>query len=93
MTIGPKWRIITCIANKRSIFKDDNDMLNGTVKWFNPKKGYGFISPEVGEKDIFIHITQLEKVGLRQLSDGQKVSFDTYEDRGRTAAGNIEIIE
>lgn len=66
-------------------------MLKGTVKWFNVKKGYGFIQPENGEKDIFVHITALEKTGLRRLSDGQKVSYDIYDDRGRKAAGNIMI--
>ena len=66
-------------------------MLKGTVKWFNNKKGYGFIQPENGEKDIFVHITALEKTGLRRLTDGQKVSYDIYDDRGRKAAGNIMI--
>lgn len=66
-------------------------MLKGTVKWFNTKKGYGFIQPENGEKDIFVHITALEKTGLRRLMDGQKVSYDIYDDRGRKAAGNIMI--
>lgn len=54
-------------------------MLRGTVKWFNSKKGYGFIQPEGGSKDVFVHITALEKVGLRSLIDGQVVSFDTYD--------------
>ena len=66
-------------------------MLKGTVKWFNTKKGYGFIQPENGEKDIFVHITALEKTGLRRLTDGQKGSYDIYDDRGRKAAGNIMI--
>ena len=66
-------------------------MLLGTVKWFNNKKGYGFIEPEQGEKDVFVHITQLEKIGLRTLSDGQKIGYDLYDDRGRIAAGNIQI--
>lgn len=68
-------------------------MLKGTVKWFNSKKGYGFISPEAGDKDIFVHITQLEKIGLRHLSDGQEVHFEVYDDRGRSAAGNLQILE
>ena len=67
-------------------------MLKGTVKWFNSKKGYGFIQPESGDKDVFVHITALEKTGLRRLTDGQKVGYDVYDDRGRIAAGNITII-
>lgn len=67
-------------------------MLAGTVKWFNNKKGYGFINPEGEEKDVFVHITAIEKSGLRGLNDGQKVWFDVYEDRGRKAAGNISLL-
>ncbi len=67
-------------------------MLKGTVKWFNTKKGYGFIQPESGEKDIFIHVSQLEKTGLRRLFDGQLVSYETYDDRGRKAASNVQIM-
>lgn len=67
-------------------------MLIGTVKWFNSKKGYGFIQPETGGKDIFVHITKLEEKGIKKLFDGQKVSYETYDDRGRIAAGDIEIL-
>ena len=66
--------------------------MKGTVKWFNTKKGYGFIQPEDGNKDVFVHVTALEKTGLRRLFDGQVVNFETYDDRGRIAAGNITII-
>ncbi len=62
----------------------------GTVKWFNSKKGYGFIEQESG-KDVFVHVTQLEKIGLKRLDDGQKVGYELYDDRGRTAAGNIKL--
>lgn len=68
-------------------------MTKGTVKWFNTRKGYGFISPEGGSKDVFVLITQLEKIGLRHLTDGQKVNFETYDDRGRIAAGNLKILD
>ena len=63
----------------------------GTVKWFKTKKGYGFIEQENG-KDIFVHITQLERIGLKRLEDGQKVGFEPYDDRGRIAAGEIKIL-
>ena len=65
-------------------------MLLGTVKWFNSQKGYGFIAQDSG-KDVFFHITQLEKIGLKRLEDGQKVGFELYDDRGRIAAGNLKM--
>ena len=67
-------------------------MLTGTVKWFNCKKGYGFIEAETSSKDVFVHITQLEKIGLKRLNDGQRVGYELYDDRGRIAAGNIKIL-
>ncbi len=67
-------------------------MTTGTVKWFNSRKGYGFIQPENGGKDVFVHITKLEEKGLRKLYEGQKVSYELYDDRGRIAAGSIEIL-
>lgn len=67
-------------------------MKQGNVKWFDSKKGYGFIEPDGENKDVFVHVTQLEKIGIRRLFDGQRVSFDLYDDRGRTAAGNIKVL-
>ncbi len=67
-------------------------MANGTVKWFNETKGYGFIAPEGGKKDVFVHITALERAGLRGLKDGQPVTFDIEESRdGRESATNIAL--
>lgn len=66
-------------------------MTKGTVKWFNCRKGYGFIMPENGGKDVFVHITKLEEVGLKKLYEGQQVSYELYDDRGRIAAGNIRV--
>ena len=67
-------------------------MTIGTVKWFNSRKGYGFIQPESGGKDVFVHITKLEEKGLKKLYEGQRVRYEIYDDRGRTAAGSIEIL-
>ncbi len=67
-------------------------MTTGTVKWFNTKRGYGFIEPSNGGKDIFVHISKLEEKGIRRLFDGQKVSYEPYDDRGRIAAGEIEVL-
>lgn len=65
----------------------------GTVKFYNFSRGYGFIAPEDGGKDVFVHATALERAGLEALSEGQRVSFDTQEDRrsGKVAVGNIRI--
>ena len=67
-------------------------MANGTVKWFNSTKGFGFIAPEGGRKDVFVHVTALERAGLRGLDDGQSVSFDLETDRnGRESATNLVL--
>ncbi|MBP6818511.1 MAG: cold-shock protein [Ferrovibrio sp.] len=65
-------------------------MANGTVKWFNNTKGFGFIQPADGGKDVFVHITALEKAGLTTLNEGQKVSYELATQRGKTAAVNIK---
>jgi len=67
-------------------------MLQGTVKWFNPTKGYGFIAPDNGTKDVFVHISALEKNGISLLNEGQKVSFVIVENRGRSAADEVELV-
>ncbi|MBD1203719.1 MAG: cold-shock protein [Rhodobacteraceae bacterium] len=67
-------------------------MANGTVKWFNATKGFGFIAPEGGQKDVFVHITALERAGIRALNDGQAVTFDLERDRnGRESATNLAL--
>lgn len=68
-------------------------MQKGTVKFYNDQKGYGFITPDNGGKDVFVHATALERGGIRGLQEGDKVSFDTAEDRrsGKTAVNNIEL--
>ena len=64
-------------------------MTKGTVKWFNTTKGYGFISPQDGSKDVFVHISALEASGLKSLADGQKVSFEVVNNNGKFAAANL----
>ena len=68
-------------------------MITGTVKFYNEQKGYGFIEPEDGQKDVFVHATALERAGIHGLSEGQKVRFDTQNDprSGKIAVGAIEI--
>jgi CspA family cold shock protein len=67
-------------------------MPTGIVKWFNPQKGYGFIQPQDGSQDVFVHISALERAGLLSLDDGQTVSFDLEEGRqGKTSAVNLKV--
>lgn len=67
-------------------------MATGTVKWFNATKGFGFIAPAQGSKDVFVHISALERAGIRHLDDGQALSFDLESDRdGRESASNLVL--
>lgn len=66
-------------------------MATGTVKWFNPTKGYGFIKPEDGSNDVFVHISAVERAGLRSLEEGQTVNYELVTDRGKTSADNLKI--
>ena len=70
-------------------------MASGNVKWFNPTKGYGFIQPSDGGKDVFVHISAVERAGLASLHEGQKVSFDLQKDprSGKNAAANLQAVE
>jgi cold shock protein len=65
-------------------------MATGTVKFFNTQKGFGFIQPSDGSKDVFVHISAVQKAGMDTLNEGQKVSFDVLTERGKPAAGNIK---
>ena len=67
-------------------------MSNGTVKWFNATKGFGFIQPEDGGKDVFVHISAVERAGLRSLNEGQRVGYELQNERGRTAAVNLKAL-
>lgn len=66
-------------------------MATGTVKWYNPQKGFGFIAPEDGGKDVFVHATALEAAGIRELNDGQQVTFELQEERGKTSAAQLKV--
>ena len=67
-------------------------MATGTVKWFNSQKGFGFIEPSDGSKDVFVHISAVEQAGMRELAEGQKISYDIVEDKrsGKSSAGNLQ---
>jgi CspA family cold shock protein len=69
-------------------------MPTGTVKWFNPARGYGFIAPEDGSKDVFVHISAVEEAGLSVLTEGQKVEYEVVsKPDGKTAAGNLKLVD
>lgn len=67
-------------------------MATGTVKWFNATKGYGFIQPDDGGKDVFVHVTAVQKAGLTGLNEGQKISYDLASDRGKASAANLKVV-
>ena len=69
-------------------------MATGTVKWYNDQKGYGFIQPDSGGKDVFVHASALERAGLRGLAEGQKISYEVESDRrtGKESAGNLKTV-
>jgi cold shock protein len=63
----------------------------GTVKWFNATKGYGFIQPDTGGKDVFVHISAVEKAGLNDLREGEKVTYDVLPNKGKESAENLKV--
>lgn len=68
----------------------ETEMPVGTVKFFNTQKGFGFIQPEDGSKDVFVHISAVERAGMRSLVEGQKISYEIVTERGKQAAGNLQ---
>lgn len=66
-------------------------MAEGTVKWFNAQKGFGFIEPTSGGKDVFLHISAVERAGLSTVNEGQKVTYDVVNERGKDAASNLKV--
>lgn len=67
-------------------------MANGTVKWFNPDKGFGFIQPDEGGSDVFVHISAVEEAGIRTLNEGARVSYDLATQKGKISAVNLKLI-
>jgi len=66
-------------------------MATGTVKWFNPTKGYGFIQPQDGSRDVFVHISAVERAGLSSLNEGQTIEYEIVSNRGKQSAENIKV--
>ena len=69
----------------------ETEMPTGSVKWFNPAKGYGFIQPSGGGKDVFVHISAVERAGRSSLNEGQAIEYEIVENRGRSSAENLKI--
>ncbi len=67
-------------------------MATGTVKWFNNKKGFGFIIPDAGGSDIFVHVTAVQKAGMRTLAEGAKISYELMSEKGKTVAGDLKLL-
>jgi CspA family cold shock protein len=79
------------LSSGGSINMESSIVPSGTVKWFNPSKGFGFIQPDTGGKDVFVHISAVEKAGLSSLNEGAKVSFDVVANRGKESAENLRV--
>lgn len=67
-------------------------MATGVVKWFNPTKGFGFVQPDQGGADVFVHVSALERAGLSTLNEGQKISYELATNKGRTSAVNLKLV-
>jgi CspA family cold shock protein len=83
------WRVF--FMSGLTFKRGDRAMQKGSVKWFNPTKGYGFIKPAVGDRDVFVHISAVERAGLNTLNENQIVEYDLVENRGKTSAENLRV--
>ena len=79
------------MPRSRLYCNDCSDVATGKVKWFNATKGYGFIQPGSGGKDVFVHISAVEKAGFSSLAEGAKVTFDVVQNRGKESAENLRV--
>lgn len=70
---------------------EETGVAKGTVKWFNPTKGYGFIKPDQGDKDVFVHISAVERAGLSSLNENQVIEYELVENRGKSSAENLKV--
>ncbi len=91
--VPPVLRFLTTVPHWRvgNFFLEIYAMSQGTVKWFNPTKGYGFIQPQDGGKDVFVHISAVERAGLSTLNEGQNVQYELVENRGKSSAENLKV--
>jgi cold shock protein len=84
--------VLNYLFRMRLLFQmESDDVATGTVKWFNPTKSYGFIQPDGGGKDIFVHTSAVEKAGFTGLAEGAKISYEIISDRGKESGGNLRI--
>ena len=94
--VGSRWRVLSFagfLSPSFRVFESMGriDVAVGTVKWFNATKGYGFIQPDTGGKDVFVHISAVERAGLSSLNEGAKVSYEIVANRGKESAENIRV--
>jgi len=82
---------VSSVYQKQCAIRGVEGMPTGTVKWFNATKGYGFIQPNTGGKDVFVHISAVQKAGLTSLSEGQTVEYEEIANRGKTSAENLKV--
>jgi cold shock protein len=88
----PRWSGFFCRLKGRPLFEEHHMPIQGTVKWFNDAKGFGFITREDGGKDVFVHHTAINVQGFRSLREGQKVEFDVVEGQKGPAAANVNVV-
>jgi CspA family cold shock protein len=86
------WLCVDRVKSRGCFKLEEAVMAQGTVKWFNSVKGFGFIRPSDGSSDVFVHVTAVERAGMSGLAEGQKVSYDLATERGKTAAVNLKAI-